>query len=77
MPSILIWTRSYLIWSLLLGQAALTASHVTGLGWGAISNGPVAAETMLLVMAVSGMAGVLGELVWRWRMDRRIERAAD
>ncbi len=58
-------TRAFLLWGLLVGQAVLTASYATGIGAAAWLHGPHAPWVILAVFAGSGIAGVIGETVWR------------
>jgi len=62
--------RAYFLWALLLGQAALIGSWLTGWGWIMLTQSANPAAAILGVLAASGLIGLVVDWLWLSRFGR-------
>lgn len=60
--------RALVLWALLIGQAVIILAWGTGWGWRHIDS-PYGADVVIAILILSGLAGCLGE--WIWKTHRR------
>lgn len=65
----LIVARAHVLWALFLGQGVVILSHLTGIGWLALTQGETAHWRIVGLFIVSGLVGILAEGQYRRRRE--------